>query len=180
MLESMCRMTWLSMWSLPLTSITWHKFTGNSLQGLIMVYIAMNSVHTGGVLYSQWENYFKWQLVHKYLPFLGTTHLQAIQAFRQTTEGVSADSSRVFTCVRALQTVVPFTLARLYTKFILPNGTREQMSEMVTAIKTAFIEELKNNTWLDQQTIDASIDKVMHTCTSALNGMCWILVGLCA
>lgn len=40
------------------------------------------------------------------------------------------------------------------------------MSEMVTAIKTAFIEELKNNTWLDQQTIDASIDKVMHTlCT---------------
>ena len=35
------------------------------------------------------------------------------------------------------------------------------MSDIVTSIKMAFIEQLKNNTWLDQQTIDASIEKVL-------------------
>ena len=116
-----------------------------------------------GLCFSAWENYFKWQLVHTYLPYLGTNHLQAIHSFHQATEGVAADSSRAFTCISALQTVVPYTLARLYTKYILPNGTREEMSDIVTSIKTAFIDQLENNTWLDQQTINASIDKVLFT-----------------
>ena len=111
---------------------------------------------------SQWENYFKWQLINKFLSFLGTNHLQAVQLFRQATEGVAADSSRAVTCVSSLQTVVPFTLARLYTKYILPDGTKNDMSEVASDIMTAFKERLENNTWLDQQTINASIEKVTY------------------
>ena len=112
-------------------------------------------------LCSQWENYFKWQLVFRYLPFLGTTHLRAVQLLRQATEGVAADSTRAITCVTSLQAVVPFTLARLYTKYILPSGTKDQMSEVASDIMAAFNESLESNTWLDQQTIIASIEKVL-------------------
>ena len=111
-------------------------------------------------MHSQWEDYFKWQLVHRYLPFLGTDHLQAFQSFREATEGVAADSNRAATCVTSLQSVVPYTLARLYAKYILPNGTIPQMSGIVNTIKTAFNERLESTTWLDQQTINASIEKV--------------------
>ena len=111
-------------------------------------------------IYSQWENYFKWQLINKYIPFLGTNHLQAVQRFRQTIEGVAVDSSRASTCVSSLQEVVPYTLARLYAKYILPDGTRDEMNETADAIITAFKDDLRINTWLDQPTISAAVEKV--------------------
>ena len=83
-----------------------------------------------------------------------------MQKFRQTIEGIAVDSNRASTCVSALQGVVPYTLARLYTKYILPNGTRDEMSETADAIITAFKDDLQTNTWLDQTTIRASINKV--------------------
>ena len=83
-----------------------------------------------------------------------------MQKFRQTIEGIAVDSNRASTCVSALQGVVPYTLARLYTKYILPNGTRDEMSETADAIITAFKDDLHTNTWLDQTTIRASINKV--------------------
>ena len=108
------------------------------------------------------ENYFKWRLVARYFGFLGTDHLQVIQKFHQNIEGLAIDSSRAATCVGILQSVVPYTLARLYTKYILPSGTREEMSTTASDIMTAFKDNLENNTWLDQQTIDASVDKVQQ------------------
>ena len=83
-----------------------------------------------------------------------------MQRFRQTVEGIAVDSSRASTCVSDLQEVVPYTLARLYTKYILPDGTRDVMNETADAIITAFKYELCTNTWLDQTTISAAIEKV--------------------
>ena len=77
-------------------------------------------------------------------------------------QGVAVDSSRAITCVGVLQSVVPYTLARLYTEYILPDGTREEMNSTASDIMTAFKDNLDNNTWLDQQTIDASIEKVQN------------------
>ena len=116
--------------------------------------------HNHCSLYSQWEKYFKWHLINKYIPFLGTNHLQAVQRFRQTVEGIAVDSSRASTCVSDLQIIVPYTLARLYTKYILPDGTRDEMNETADAIITTFKYELCTNTWLDQTTISAAIEKV--------------------
>ena len=91
---------------------------------------------------------------------MGTNHLQTVQKFRQTIEGIAVDSNRASTCVSALQGVVPYTLARLYTKYILPDGTRDEMNETADAIITAFKDDLRTNTWLDKTTIGASIEKV--------------------
>ena len=85
-----------------------------------------------------------------------------MQLFHQATEGVAVHNSRAVTCVGILQSVVPHTLARLYTKNILPNGTREEMSNIARDVMTAFKDNLEDNTWLDQQTINASVDKVQQ------------------
>ena len=110
------------------------------------------------------ENYFKWQLVHAYRPFLGTDHLQAFQQLRKDTEGVALDSDRATTCIGSLQAVVPYTLARLYAKYVLPSDTVPQLRTMITGIKKAFNERLQTNTWIDAQTRNASMDKVCTAC----------------
>ena len=82
--------------------------------------------------------------------------------FRQTIEGVAMDDARASTCVTSLQTIVSYMLAQLYAKYILPDGTRDEMNETADAIITTFKDDLCMNTWLDQATISAraSIDKV--------------------
>ena len=74
---------------------------------------------------------------------------------------MAADSNRAITCVTSLQAVVPYTLARLYAKYILPSGSKDQMSQVASDLMAAFNESLMSNTWLDQQTIIASIEKVL-------------------
>ena len=83
-----------------------------------------------------------------------------MQRFRQTIEGIAVDSSRASTCVSDLQTIVPYTLGRLYAKYILPDGTRDEVNETADAIITAFKDDLRINAWLDQPTISAAIEKV--------------------
>ena len=64
-----------------------------------------------------------------------------MQRFRQTIEGIAVDSSRASTCVSDLQTIVPYTLGRLYAKYILPDGTRDEMNETADAIMLNYYEE---------------------------------------
>ena len=75
---------------------------------------------------------------------------------------VTTNSIRGLQCIEYLQTVVPYTLSRLYTEHILPSGTKEQIEIMASEIKTAFIQRLQNNNWIDQPTRQASINKVNH------------------
>ena len=121
---------------------------------------------------SQLRNYAKWHLISGYLPHLGDDIQQSFLAFKSTTESLdmlelTASSSRGLQCVTYLQTIVPYTLSRLYTEHILPNGTKEQIENMAGDIKTAFIQRLQANSWIDQQTRQASINKVK-------NGICWL------
>ena len=73
---------------------------------------------------------------------------------------LAAINSRYVHCITDLQTLVPYTLSLLYTEHVLPNGTKEKIQDMASEIKTAFIQRLENNTWIDQLTRQASIDKV--------------------
>ena len=73
---------------------------------------------------------------------------------------LAASSTRYIRCITNLQTLVPYTLSLLYTEHVLPSGTKEQIQDMASEIKTAFIQRLENNTWIDQPTRQASIDKV--------------------
>ena len=114
---------------------------------------------------SQLENYAKWHLVMQYLNYLSPDVLETFNTFRTTTKSLNvvelaAINSRYVHCITDLQTLVPYTLSLLYTEHVLPNGTKEKIQDMASEIKTAFIQRLESNTWIDQPTRQASIDKV--------------------
>ena len=73
---------------------------------------------------------------------------------------LAASSTRYVRCIMDLQTLVPYALSLLYTEQVLPSGTKEEIQNMASEIKTAFIQRLENNIWIDQPTKQASIDKV--------------------
>ena len=73
---------------------------------------------------------------------------------------LATSSTRYVRCITDLQALVPYTLSLLYTEHELPSGTKEQIQDMASEIKTAFIQRLESNTWIDQPTKQASIDKV--------------------
>lgn len=74
----------------------------------------------------------------------------------------SGKIDRYLTCISVLESLVPFSVSRLYTEHVLPEGTKGNVSVMVKEIKDAFEARLEKNTWLDDQTRERSKWKVSH------------------
>ena len=106
------------------------------------------------------ENYFKWQLIEPYIKFLGAEFLDIYYTYTSIGLG-SGEVDRYLTCISYLETFVPFSLSRLYTMYVLPNGTKGNVSEMVEEVKNAFKQRLSENKWLDDKTRERSIWKVI-------------------
>ena len=121
-------------------------------------------MHTFVLYCSQLENYAKWHLVQQYFNYLGSGVNKNLHSFTAITKSLNivelaASSTRYVRCIMDLQTLVPYTLSLLYTEHVLPSGTKEQIQDMASKIKTAFIQRLESNTWIDQPTRQASINK---------------------
>lgn len=125
--------------------------TPSYLHNLTQIFAAANtSVH---------ENYAKWQLVMSYLPYLSEEFTSALDKFNDEVSG-SGGGQRYKECIEVAQDIMPIALAKSYTDFVLPNGTKESVSEMITEVKNAFKARLDANTWLDDTTRQRSKDKV--------------------
>ena len=72
----------------------------------------------------------------------------------------SGSVERYKTCISEVQALAPYPVARLYTDYVLPDGTNATVKNMVEEIKKAFQQRLKEKTWLDKDTIQKSIWKV--------------------
>ena len=110
------------------------------------------------------ENYFKWQLARSYVPDLGNDFLSLYYQFHKLVSG-EGQQERYLTCIGDIEWVAPMPLARLFTNYILPPGTKDDMSRLITSIKDAFIERVMANEWLDDTTRKRSIWKVSNALT---------------
>ena len=97
--------------------------------------------------------------MYGYIPYMGSDFLEAYYAFTEVVSG-TGKVERYKICVGAVQSFAPMPLARLFTEYILPPGTRGNVSDMVDAIKNAFVERLQTNDWIDNATRQSSIWKV--------------------
>ena len=109
--------------------------------------------------HSTLENYFKWQLANAYIPFLGSNFLTVYYEFTQAVLGMG-EVERYLTCIAVIESVAPMPLARLFTDYILPPGTRSNVSDLINQITGAFVDRLRTNTWIDDTTRQRSIWKV--------------------
>jgi len=105
------------------------------------------------------ENYAKWQLILGFIPYLGENFTTPYYKFMLDTQG-SGKLERYKTCISTVQMILPIALARPYTDFVLMNGTKENVSMMLTEVKEAFKERLSAKTWLDDITKELSRGKV--------------------
>jgi endothelin-converting enzyme len=113
-------------------------------------------------------NYVMWHLVNRYIPFLSQDFLQVYHKFTQTVYG-SGERDRNETCLAIVQRAMPIALARPYTEFVLPGGTKEAVSDMISKVKQAFKERVNDSDWLEDSTkvkcdkkVDAITQKVAY------------------
>jgi predicted metalloendopeptidase len=110
-------------------------------------------------LFSVHENYFKWHLFHHYVTDLGSDFLIPYYKFDEAIRG-SGEKERYITCVTSITKVVPMSIARLYTDYVLSPGTKERVARVIHEIRLAFEQRLMSNSFLDQVTKERSIWKV--------------------
>lgn len=104
-------------------------------------------------------NYVGWHLINSYVRLLSQDFKYAYYNFTEVVYG-GGPRDRNETCLSLGQSTLPIALARMYTEFVLPEGTKETVEVMISQIKSAFKERVSEKTWLDQSTKDACNDKV--------------------
>ena len=97
------------------------------------------------------QNYVMWHYVHSYISYLSQDFLQVYHKFTQTVYG-SGERNRNETCLAIVQRAMPIALARPYTEYILPGGTKEAVSGMIFEVKQAFRERVNDSDWLEDST----------------------------
>jgi endothelin-converting enzyme len=105
------------------------------------------------------ESYAKWQLIGRYLPRLDSDFLSLVDTFNEATTG-QGSRQRYQTCISVTQNIMPLALARPYTDYLLPNGTKENVTEMIEEVKEAFKSRLEDKDWLDDTTKERCAEKV--------------------
>ena len=73
--------------------------------------------------HSTLENYAKWQLIKRYLTYLSSDFVSAVVTFTQAVTG-EGWRQRYQTCISVVQQAMPIALARPFTDYILPEGTK--------------------------------------------------------
>ena len=75
-----------------------------------------------------------WQLIFQYFPYLGQDYLNAYAVYSGKV-GLSVQPQRYTTCIQVAQSIMPMALARPYTDFVLPNGTKVSFIPAVISVR---------------------------------------------
>ena len=104
-------------------------------------------------------NYVMWQYIKGYIPYLSQDFLKVYYRFTEAVYG-SGQRDRNETCLAIVQSAMPIALARPYTEFILPGGTKEAVEDMIYQVKKAFKERVNDSDWLEATTKEKCYEKV--------------------
>ena len=104
-------------------------------------------------------DYVAWQLIQGYVQYLSKDFLSAYHNFTLAVYG-SGSHSRNETCLAMVQSAMAIALARPYTEYVLPGGMKENVDDMISAVKTAFKQRVNSSTWLDPFTKEKCNEKV--------------------
>ena len=105
------------------------------------------------------RNYVMWQYIKEYVPFLSQDFLDEYYKFTQAVYGVG-QRDRNETCLALVQGALPIALARPYTEYVLPGGTKEVVEGMISQVKKAFKERVNSSSWLVDSTKKKCDEKV--------------------
>lgn len=106
------------------------------------------------------KDYLKIRLIAKFKPFLGTRFDASTEAQAKLVYGISAMPPRDEQAQSALQLNAGQPLSQLYVQTWFTAETRAKAADMVSRIRTAFLNRLKTRAWLTEETRKAAVDKL--------------------
>jgi predicted metalloendopeptidase len=107
------------------------------------------------------QNYFRWQLLRHYAPYLGREIGQPIAAFyEQSVLGMKDASTAGQIAINAVETYLADDLAELYLDKYFSKRTKSAVMYIAEDVRAAFIEQLRASEWLSRGSKVEAIEKI--------------------
>lgn len=108
-----------------------------------------------------WKNYLKYQLVRGLAAYMDDrTYLEVFNFYSATLRGVKEPRPRWKRVVQQTNVSLGELIGQVYVSDYLPNGTKEKLLEIGSAIKAAFKERIKNLEWMSELTKEKALKKL--------------------
>lgn len=108
------------------------------------------------------QDYLIWKVVQAFYAYIESPAIVPYKRFVNELQGRDPDSApeRWRTCVRHVDSGLGWILSRFFVEKAFSAKAKEFGDQMVTDIKTEFIEKLKRTKWMEKSVQDLAIDKV--------------------
>jgi len=106
-----------------------------------------------------WAPYLRTHLIYNLSPLLSEQFLNATFKLDADLEGMEARPPRWKKCTGAVKHALPGLTDELYVHKLFPKKAQKDAEVMMTQLKDAFVDNLKNVVWMDNTTKTAAIEK---------------------
>ncbi len=107
-----------------------------------------------------WRDYLRWQLVHRFAPYLSDAYVQENFRLAQAVRGTQELLPRWRRVLRAEDAALGFAVGHEYVKRHFPPEARAQVLEIVHGIRAALRDDLKALAWMSEATRTRALEKL--------------------
>jgi putative endopeptidase len=107
-----------------------------------------------------WRDYLRWQLVHRYAPYLPDAYVQENFRLAQAVRGTQELLPRWRRVLRTEDGALGFAIGHEYVKRHFPPAARSQVLEILHGIRAALRDDLKTLAWMSEATRARALEKL--------------------
>ncbi|CAF2909193.1 unnamed protein product, partial [Rotaria sp. Silwood2] len=107
------------------------------------------------------QNYIVWRFIMSRISNMPKRYRALRDSFDEAFRGTVAQRPRSITCGNYINNNMGFALSKIYIKQYFDENARNQSLEMINNIRTAFLDMLKNSSWMDETSKNKSIEKAL-------------------
>ncbi|GIX91820.1 membrane metallo-endopeptidase-like 1 [Caerostris extrusa] len=112
-------------------------------------------------------NYMSWKFVLSYMSFMSMPFRQIFQDYTLLTPELKHSKLKTYTsrwkgCVSLVGSWFGNAIAAYYAKHGYPREVEQKAKQMVSTLKSTFIDIVSNTVWLDEESQNATIEKVLN------------------
>jgi putative endopeptidase len=110
---------------------------------------------------NNWKDYFTWNLISRYSPYLSSAFVdQSFDFYGKVLSGNEVNKPRWECVAGAANMVLGEVVGQIFVEENFPPEAKEKMTELVTNLKVAFRERMQNLTWMSDQTKERALAKL--------------------
>ncbi|GFQ81234.1 neprilysin-11, partial [Trichonephila clavata] len=112
-------------------------------------------------------NYMSWKFVLSYMSFMSMPFRQIFQDYTLLTPELKHSKLKTYTsrwkgCVSLVGSWFGNAIAAYYAKHGYPRDVEQKAKQIVSSLKSTFIDIVSNTAWLDEESKNATIEKVIN------------------